>query len=354
MDLLDDPETYRRLDPQGCAQAIRNLPEQCEDAWRAAAGLQLPPSYVGVDKVVVAGMGASAIGGDFLGVLTAAEGRLSVVTSRGYDLPRWVDGSTLVICSSHSGATEETLSAFQQARAAGAKLLAITTGGRLRELAAEAGVPALTYTFDLASPRAAFGHGLMRLLAVAGAVGAIALEERRLADAIEAMRSLRRGIDLDVPERDNAAKQVARRLHGRLPYVVGGGLLAPAAFRWQTQLNENAKTWAFCGELPEMNHNVIVGLGLPAAAQPLLHVLFLDAACLHPRVRLRFDATAELLRNAGISHERLSLPQTDPLAALLCAVHFGDLVSLYLAMLNGVDPFGVANIDWLKARLARE
>ena len=354
MSILDDPKTYRRLDPEGCAEAIRGLPEQCLEAWQAVENLRLPPAYADVDKIVVVGMGASAIGGDFLRVLTAAEGRAGVTTSRGYDLPRWVDARTLVVCSSHSGTTEETLSAFKQARATDAKLLVITTGGRLNELADATGVPALTYAFDLASPRAAFGHGLVRLLGVARAIGALALDGDRLGRAVESMRSLRSGIDLSVPESDNAAKQLARRLHGRLPFVVGGGFLAPAALRWQTQLNENAKTWAFSDELPEINHNLIVGLGLPTGALGLLHVVFLDAAGLHPRTRLRFDATADLLREAGVGHERLVFEETDLLAALLCAVHFGDLVSLYLAMLNGVQPFGVANIDWLKARLARE
>jgi glucose/mannose-6-phosphate isomerase len=155
-----------------------------------------------------------------------------------------------------------------------------------------------------------------------------------------------------VPTRDNGAKQLARAWHGRLAVIYGGGFLAPVARRWKGQCNENAKHWAYFEELPEANHNAVVGLQYPAAAPVALRVVLLRSALLPPRQSLRATVTAELLDRHGIPHEAVEAWGDGPLAHLASSVAYGDWTSYYLALLNGVDPTGIAAIDYLKTRLA--
>jgi glucose/mannose-6-phosphate isomerase len=349
--VLDDRATVERLDPHGLLRRIESFPEQCAVAWRLAAALELPDGYPDAREVVVLGMGGSAMAGDILRSLAAISGRKRVSVVRGYDLPPFIDDETLVVACSHSGDTEETLSAFQQALASG-RSLAVTTGGRLRELAQERGVPIFVYGYD-GEPRSALGYQLMALLAVGERVGVVlGPQGLAVAEAVGLMQKQRGRLDFAAPAERNQAKQLAARLHGRLPVVVGAGILTAAAHRWKTQLNENSKCWALYEELPELDHNAIVGFGLPEDVVARLHVVFLWHPSLHSRLLLRYEATAEALNEAGVSHEQVEAPGSSPLAQVLTAIYLGDLVSYYLALLNNVEPSPVTAIDRLKARLA--
>lgn len=350
---LDDLRYYARLDPDGTLGRIRSLPEQCEEAWAASRDLALPQEYAGIDKLVVVGMGGSAIAGDLVAAYAYDSGSVPVTVVRGYSLPGWVDSRTLVIGSSHSGTTEETLAAFHQALKGPAKCLVITMGGKLLELAREKHVPAMTYTFAN-EPRAALGHGFMRQLAVLKRLGKLDVAEDEVAAALTAMRALRERIGEHVPESDNPAKQLARRLHGQMPLTIGAEFLAPVARRWRTQFNEYPDTFAMWDELPELDHNLVVGLSHPKQIFSEVRAVFLEHPALSPRVRLRYDATVHLFEQAGIQVERLRFEDSPRLTALLTAVYYGDYTSYYLAALNQVRPMAVTNIDWLKARLARE
>ncbi|HXH22426.1 MAG TPA: bifunctional phosphoglucose/phosphomannose isomerase [Dehalococcoidia bacterium] len=352
MTTLDDPEVRGRLDQDGSYERISGLPEQCWEAWEQTKGWQPPPDFREIDKVIVAGMGGSAIAGDFLQALAFSESRMPVTVVRGYELPAWVDGRTLVIICSHSGNTEEVLSCFEAARGLPAKKLVITTGGRVLELARLNGVAALQYQYPNV-PRDAFGHGLVRLLVVAGALGLVRTDEARLRGVVQEMQALREAIGWHAPEDQNDAKKLARGLAGALPLTVGAGYMAPVARRWRTQLNENADVFAFWDELPELDHNLVVGLRHAESILRSTRAVFLDHEGLHARVRKRYGLTQELFERAGIVCQRITFPQQDPLAAQLCAVHFGDLASYYLALLLGVRPVEVENIDWLKDQLAR-
>jgi len=351
--VLDDPSVYERLDPEGLLGRIGGLPEQCREAWRHASGFSLPRGYGEVDQVVVAGMGGSAIGGDILRVLAELESSRTVSVCRGYDLPAFVGERTLVIACSHSGDTEETVSAFEQALERKAKVVLITTGGRLLAMARERDVPALVYEYA-GEPRSALGHQLMALLAVGQQVGLVGDYSHNAAEAVALMEELKRAIAEGVPEERNPAKQLAARLHGRLPIVFGAGVLVQAAHRWKTQLNENSKCWAVYDELPELDHNAIAGFGLPEGIGERAYVVFLYHATLHPRIILRYEATREALTRAGVPSERVEAKGSSPLSQVLTAVLFGDYVSYYLAVLNGVPPSPVEAIQHLKRKLAGE
>lgn len=350
--VLDDPQARERLDPGGMIRCVRELPEQCQEAWEAAQSLDLPADYRDIDRIVVLGMGGSAIAGDFWRVLLQRECAVPVFNVRQYDLPPFVDGRTLVVASSFSGNTEETLSAFQRALETPAKKLVVAAGGRLLATARANGIPYFTYTYQ-GEPRSAIGWSLMPLLAVSANLGMMQNVGADVREAIATMRSLRARIGEDVPTADNPAKLMAQRLQTRLPVVYGAGPLAEVAHRWKTQLNESGKVWAFYGELPELHHNAIIGYRLPVTiAQAITVILLRSEDLIHRRVLLRYDFTRRLLEDAGVDHTEASAEGRSALAQMMSLTYFGDFVSAYLAFLYGVDPTPTTVIDQLKAWLA--
>ena len=345
-------DAYQRLDPHGLYGRISSLPEQIEEAWAAAAALTLPAYYRAAERVVVLGMGGSAIGGSLVQALALDIGaHVPVSVVRGYRLPAYVDGRALVLASSNSGNTEETVSALCAAIAAGANCVAITTGGRLAELARQHELPQLRFSWS-GEPRSALGWSMASLLAICSGLGLLPPLRVDLAAALDGLRELRIRIGRDVPEATNPAKALARRLEGRLPIFVGAEALAPVAYRWRTQVNENAKSWAIAEELPEMNHNAPLGFGRPVALVPMLHAVLLRHAAMHPRIALRVEATAIQMRDSGIDVETLDVPGATVLAQMLWAIGFGDFTSYYLGLLYGVEPSPVGALDWLKAYMA--
>jgi glucose/mannose-6-phosphate isomerase len=351
--ILDDPEARARLDHGGMGAAVRGLPDQCRTAWEEARHLELPAAYWEIDRIVVLGMGGSAIAGDIFRALLAQESAVPVLNHRHYDLPSCVDGRALLIASSFSGNTEETLSAFEQGLATAAKKLVITTGGRLLATARANGVPAFVFRFH-GQPRSAAGHSLMPLLAIAETIGLMQGVARDVDEAIAAMESLRSRIGEEVPLADNAAKRLAARLAGRLPVIYGAEVLTEVAHRWKTQLNESTKVWAFYEQLPEASHNAILAYRLPSEAARLVFVVYLRSPGPHPRVALHYQFSQRVLADAGVEYAEVRAEGRSALAQALTCLLFGDYVSYYLALLNGLDPTPTPAIDNLKAWLAQQ
>ena len=350
--MLDDAAARARLDAQDLLARIDGLPEQCDEAWRKAHAFAWPEGASSARSVVVLGIGGSAIAGDILRSLAAPAGEKPVAVVRGYDVPAFVGADTLVVACSHSGNTEETVSALEAALARGARATVITTGGRLATVANEAQLPAFVYTYD-GPPRCALGYQLMALLALGERAGLLSAQEGDVRESLTVMRSQRDELAPAVPSMRNAAKQLAGRLHGRVPLIVGSGVLADAAHRWKTQMNENGKSWAFWDELPEIDHNSVVGFGLPATFVRQLYALLLLPKGLARREQVRYEATADELTRAGVAYERIDVAGESPLAQVLSAIYLGDFVSYYLALLNGVDPTPIDPIARIKARLAK-
>jgi len=252
---------------------------------------------------------------------------------------------------SYSGDTEETVSAFEAALGSGAKKLIITTGGRLLAMARANGVPAFVFDYK-STVRGVLGYGLMPLLAIAEKVGIVGDKTGDVEETAILMEHMAGRIGEDVPLKRNHAKQLAQRLEGHLPVVYGAGILAEVAHRWKTQLNENSKLWCFWEELPEANHNAIVGYGLPREIAARAFVVFLRGPALHPRIRLRYEFTRQALGEAGVVSETVDAEGRSPLAQMMSTIFFGDYVSLYLAIQGGVDPSPTAAIANLKRWLA--
>ena len=350
--VLDDPVQRARLDPGDMLGAVYGLPEQCREAWDGARAFELPWKEA-PRRIVILGMGGSAIAGDYFRALLSLEAPVRVFNVRAYDLPSFADEETLVIASSFSGETEETLSAFEQALATPARKLAITTGGRLLTMARANGVPAFTFAYH-GEPRAAIGWGLMPLLAVAEKLGLMQGVEADVQEAIAVLTSLREEYVAETASSQNPAKQLAVRLHERLPVVYGAGALIEVGRRWKTQLNESAKVWAFFEELPEAQHNAIVGLALPKAIAGAATAVLLPSDRLdHPRVALRYDLMRRLLADAGIDAIEAPGRGKSALAQMLSLTLLCDYAATYLALLYGTDPTPTTVIDELKASLAK-
>jgi len=348
---LDNPEVYKRLDPAGMRERIRELPQQCLKAWQQALSFKLPRSYSNIDRVVILGMGGSAIGGDLLNSLASLESKTPISVSRDYNLPQFVDSKTLAIASSYSGMTEETLSAFNQALATPAKKLVITTGGKLKAIAEQNKIPVLTIDYK-APPRAALAHSFVTLLGICQNLGVVSDKSNDVAEMAQVLRDLQTTIDENRPLQSNPAKQLATKLRSHLAVIYGAGFVSTAAQRWKTQINENSKAWAFYEILPELNHNATVGYEFPADFAERLFVVFLRSPRLNPRTLVRYKLTAEMLSNAKVSYEIVDARGESALSQMMSLVYFGDWVSYYLALLNETDPSPVKIIDFLKKRLA--
>jgi glucose/mannose-6-phosphate isomerase len=350
MSSLDTAEVYNKFDPSNMIGRISELPQQCKKAWQSALDIPLPSDYCNVDQVIILGMGGSAIGGDMVQTMTLEKSNISVLVNRDYNLPKSVDDHTLVIASSYSGNTEETLSAFSQAIPTPAKKLAITTGGRLQAFSVEKGIPVYTFHYD-AEPRAAFGYSFFSLLAIFRKLGFLALDENEVDETITVLEKLTNEFDKGASLRVNQAKQLATRLWGHLVVIYGAGTLSKVAYRWKTQLNECSKVWAFAEYFPELNHNAVVGYRFPSWLNHKTFVVMLYSSSLHSRILSRYEATGELLKDAGVTYELVEAKGNSPLSQMMSSVILGDYVSYYLALLNNVDPSPVAAIDFLKGRL---
>ncbi|MDP2917290.1 MAG: bifunctional phosphoglucose/phosphomannose isomerase, partial [Dehalococcoidia bacterium] len=334
---LDDPEVYKKLDPQGMLTHLHEMPAQCRSAWQMAMDFNLPQDYSRINKVVILGMGGSAIGGDLVNSLAVNEATLPIMVCRDYNLPGYVDAGTLVIASSYSGNTEETLTAFGQALETKAKKLAITTGGKLKTLAEKNGVP--VFIFDYKSPpRAALPYSFLTILGILQKLGCIKDKSADVAEMVDVLERMARKIDEKAPESRNHAKQLAQKLFCKLAVIYGSGILAEAARRWKTQVNENGKAWAFHEVFPELTHNAVVGYQFPKEMPDWVYVVFLRSNLLNDRVLLRYEITQQMLKQARVEYQVVEAEGRSAVSHLGSTVLFGDYVSYYLALLYQIDP----------------
>lgn len=351
MTMLDQPDRWRRIDPRSMYMLVESFPEQV----RASALVETDrpvPDATSMREILVSGLGGSAIGGDLARSVAGRDLRIPFIVSRDYDLPGFIDTSSLVIACSYSGNTEETLSAYAQARSAGSAIVCITSGGELDALARVDGYPVFKLPGGL-PPRAALGYSLTTLLIALEKMKAIPGMRESIEETTELLEILKNRYGVSIPETDNRAKTLAGALKGKIVAVYGSaGIMDAVALRWRTQIEENAKNLALHQAVPEMNHNELVGWVHPEEGLQRVGVVLLRDKGDHPQVQRRFDLTAELVaRKAGVVHEVWSEGDSR-LARILSTLYLGDFVSLYMAYLNNTDPTPVEVIDYLKKELA--
>ncbi len=326
------------------------LPGQLEQAYSAGAGV-IEEAGGEVGGIAVAGMGGSAIGSDLVANAYDVSLPSPLVTVRGYHLPHWTSSRSLVFAVSYSGNTEESLSCLADALEKGCRTICISSGGSMSAIAREKGLPLIEVPAGM-QPRAAIGW---LSVPIAACLESLGLVERLEDDLREATGLLRRLVELygpSSPEETNPAKQLARKLHGSIPVIYGCELTDVAARRWKCQINENAKTAAFANEFPELDHNEIVGWENPEAALGSFRQVYLEDRHLHPQNRRRMEITAGVLEERMGPPIRLETAGESRLARIFSSICLGDHVSLYMAILAGMDPSPVERIEELKRRLA--
>ncbi len=337
----DPLDPIREVDPSGELDRVLDLPDHLEDAlWRVESA-RIERSDA--SALFVCGMGGSAIGADLARAAIGERLTRPLLTVRGYEPPPWSPPDAAFLCSSYSGNTEETLACYAAAQALGARRLVATTGGALAEAARADGAAVIGIPAGM-QPRAAVGYMFAIAAEVAAAAG-IADGIRTEIDAAAAhLAAAREALAA-------RAAEVADSLRGSLPVIFGADLTVPVARRWKSQVNENSKCPAYAAELPEADHNEIVGwaAGLDV---PLAAVLLTDRDQ-HPRVRRRFELTAELIAPAATAVVEVESEGESRVERLLWTVMLGDLVSLFVAAARGVDPSPVEVLDRLKEGLSR-
>ncbi|NPV27245.1 MAG: bifunctional phosphoglucose/phosphomannose isomerase [Firmicutes bacterium] len=332
-------------------EVLWRLPEQCAEAWEIGQRLSSLPAG-NFAQVVVTGLGGSAIGGDLLRVYAADRAQIPVIVNRDYRMPAFVGEQTLVFATSYSGNTEETLSAYDEARARGAKIIVLTTGGKLKEKAERDGVPVMVIPGGI-SPRAATGYLFIPTVAVMQRLGLLPDATAEITELVQILTVQRESLGPDQPTAGNLAKQLARLFYGRIPVIYGSaGNTETVAMRWKGQINENSKAMAYFNVMPELNHNEIVGTERPQPLLAQVELVYLRDPADHPRVQARYGITTELIGERVGRITEVYAQGDSTLARMYSLIYVGDYTSVYLALLYGIDPSPVKLIDALKRKLA--
>jgi glucose/mannose-6-phosphate isomerase len=350
---LDNIPKMLSLDRFGMMGLVLGLPGQCRDA-RSRVKVHPPKlKHHSFKSVVVSGLGGSAIGADVVRALIGKSAGFSLTVNRNYGLPAWVSKETLVICSSYSGNTEETLSAFQIAVRKKFPILVISSGGKLLNQARRRNLPCLELTGGL-PPRAAFGYSFTTLLTALETLGLLPSFEKDFNETLDLLECLSREWGPAAPSKRNQAKQLASFLHGRFPVVYAGqDYFDAVGLRWKCQLNENAKQAALFNVLPEMNHNEILGYSrADNLTKNMAAVLLRHPQGDHPQTIRRFDILARVLRARTAGVREVEPRGKCLLAQMLSSLTLGDFTSVYLAFLRGLDPTPIVLIDEFKRKLA--
>ncbi len=354
MAILDDVETIRAVDPGNMYNRIFDFPEQLADALRISESWKISQAeFSGIKNILVVGMGGSAIGGDLVRSYLSSRLLIPFQICRNYTLPEYVDDESLVIVSSYSGNTEETLSAVEDALQRKALLVALTTGGLLEDVAKLNEIPTAILPAGL-QPRAALGYSFVPILVLMEKIGLVKGVSKEIAATIKDLEKWREGYIEDLATEKNLAKRLAARIHGKIPIIYAGPVFGDVvAVRWKGQMSENSKNLAFANQYPEFNHNELVSwCETVRPHKDHLVVMNLRSIDDHPKITKRMDIVKGIVEKQGIDVVDVIAFGSSQLSRMFSLIQLGDFASYYLAILNGVDPTPVAAIETLKKALS--
>jgi len=354
MSNLDNIEAIKKLDKENILENMQEFPDQIEKCWTDWQNIAIPTSFVNAKNVLILGLGGSGIGAAIISSMARRECPMIIETCRDYTIPAWVDKNTLVIAVSYSGYTEETLAAFKAAAAKTDKLITISTGGMLASIGSNH--RALHYEVKYRSqPRQALGYSLTSLLAIFSKLRLLEIKSSDIEEALILLKGFLKKVDIDVPVYRNQAKILAQKLTNRIPIILAADPLTTVAQRWKEHFNEHAKTTSYFEEIPEMNHNSLVGLEYPENLGQKVFVFILESRYNHPRNKLRQNIMTQIFSQRRIPCETVMLePSGSILAETFQMIALGDYIAYYLAVLNNVAPEPVEIINFLKDKLNEE
>jgi glucose/mannose-6-phosphate isomerase len=350
---LDDIKKYDHSD---MFSKIANFHEQIKDAVSIGENFNPKFSAKKINKIVLTGLGGSAIAGDLLRSYLSDEIKVPIIVNRDYFLPKFVDDKTLLVVSSYSGNTEETISAYKDGVKKRANIFCITSNGEIEKMALKKKHPVIKIPSGY-PPRAALGYSFFPLLVLFTKLGLIKSKKREINETIKLIEQKSR-IYSNPEHEENIAYKIALRVVGSLPFIYASGKFDAVAMRWACQIEENAKMLAHFNVFPEMNHNEIVGWsgevgGNFKEIMSKISVIILRDDGEYERVKYRIEITDELMRPYAGEVLNIFSEGKSLLARIFSQIYLGDWVSFYLAILNNVDPTPVKPIEYLKSELAK-
>lgn len=351
--MLDNPKEIAKRDQSNMRKLLLQFPSQCQKAIQLAEKFTIPEElFQKSDKIVVSGLGGSAIGGDILKTLLKQSLEIPILVNRSYTLPATVNKKTLIFIISYSGNTEETLTTYKEAMARKSRLISICGGGKLKELSEKDRVPCLLVPTGM-PPRTTIGYLFIPLLKILERLKWANIDSQDYDELIKVLNDIRDRYGPKVPLSENPAKALSQKLLGKIPLIYGvEGKTDVVAHRLKTQFNENSKIIAFWDAFPELSHNEIVAWGKEGKVDfQQFYSLFIRDVEEGERIKKRIEITQSIITERKVGWEEIWTEGKDHLARVFSAIYKADWLSFYLAILQGIDPTPVKMIDLLKKEL---
>jgi glucose/mannose-6-phosphate isomerase len=353
---LDSRAEMQIIDAQNALGSIEMTGSQIQQVWKDAQDISFDESYRTVKNIVVAGMGGSVLGTHVIQTVFKNELKVPVFIVPDYELPSFVNEDTLVIASSYSGSTEETLAAVDDAKKKGAKIAGITSGGKLAEFLRNGNYPALIFepTFNPSnSPRMALGYSIFGQMALLARAGILPITGKEYQAVLDIIAHMHLKLSANIEQSLNPAKLLAFEMFGRLPVITVAEHLEGMAHVFANQLNENAKTFAEFRTVPELNHHLMEGLQFPESNS--LNLLFVTA---HSNLYVsgnqrRMVLTQEVLEKNNLEYREVKIESATKLEQAFEFLMIAAYASFYLAMLNNQNPIPNPYVDWFKSELKK-
>ncbi len=353
---LDDREALSKLDASGVLPTIEQLANQCQEVWSVAQQVKVPTDYASVRQVVVSGMGGSILGTHIIQTVFKDELKVPVLIVPDYSLPEFVDENTLVIASSYSGTTEETIAALHDAKNRGAKIAGITSGNEVARLLTEWELPVVIFptTYNVSSqPRMGLGYSVLGQMILFAKCGLLEITGEMYEAVLAIISDAHLAYAQSIPVEANAAKLLAFEMLDKIPVVTVAEHLEGVGHVFANQLNENAKTYSEYRVIPELNHHLMEGLQFPTDNGDNILFFTLESDLYSQNNSLRLTLTEEVLEKHNVEVRSLKLNGKSKLAQAFEFLVFGSYASFYLAMLHDIDPANIPWVDWFKSELKK-
>lgn len=354
--ILDDRSAIKKIDPDGALTSAESVADQVKQVWDEQGQIELSAYQQKIKNIVVAGMGGSALGADLVKNLYKDRLTIPMEICRDYDLPQFVNQDSLVILSSYSGNTEETLSCAKQAKAKGAMIAVIAAGGKLVELAKKEHYP--HFIIDPKAnpskqPRMAVAYNIMAIILMMNQLGLIKFGEEELKQILDVVNKVTSESLVEVPQNKNQAKILAYLFVERRPILVGASFLEGALHIATNQLNENAKMFADYKIIPEINHHLMEGLTFPKSNSLHHFFVFFQSPLYRPELQKRIKLTQKAVEKAGFESTIIELTSETKLMQTFELITLNTFTNLYLSYLEGTNPCPIPMVDWFKAQLEK-
>ena len=351
---INSYDEIKKIDTGFVLDSIRKLPDQVEQAWKEVKLLPTPKECSLAKNVVIAGMGGSALGGRIIDSLIPERARTPIEVFTQFHIPKYVNKDTLVIISSYSGNTEETISDFYEALNKNAQIFGITTGGKLAELFKQNNIP--SYIFEpkenpSGQPRFGLGYSVAGILALLSRCEFIFTLDEEMEKCVEEIRKLTKDFDVTKPQNSNLAKSIALKIYNTIPIIVASEHLLGSAHSFKNQINETAKSFSSLFDIPELNHHLMEGLKYPSKSKELLNFIFIESKLYSANVIKRYPITMDVVGKNSINYFKYTASLETKMMQVFEIMILGSFVSFYLALLYGADPKSIPWVDYFKEKL---